>query len=78
MIGTMPAIIPKTMQTPYPQQINPATLFSRERRRQRMLQFLETFESRSWRCASEFPFLVPVSRDDVRETHLYTSGEEQR
>jgi hypothetical protein len=78
MIGTMPAIIPKTMQTPYPQHINPATLFSRERRRQRMLQFLKTFESRSWRCASEFPFLVPVSREDLRENQLYTSGEVQR
>lgn len=55
------------MQTLYPQKISPATLFSRERRKQRMLQFLETFERRSWRCASELPFLLPVSRADLRE-----------
>jgi hypothetical protein len=55
------------MQTLYPQKITPATLFSRERRKQRMLQFLETFERRSWRCAPELPFLVPVTRADLRE-----------
>jgi hypothetical protein len=54
------------MQTAYPEQISPATLFSRERRRQRMLQFLQAFERRSWRCAPEAPFLVPLSKDDVR------------
>ena len=54
------------MQTAYPEQINPATLFSRERRKQRMLQFLQAFERRSWRCAAEVPFLVPVSKVDVR------------
>ncbi|WP_457795262.1 hypothetical protein [Horticoccus sp. 23ND18S-11] len=43
------------------------SLFSRERRRQRMIQFLETFERRSWRCAQEFPFLLPLSKDDLRE-----------
>lgn len=54
------------MQTTYPEQISPATLFSRERRKQRMLQFLQAFERRSWRCAPEMPFLVPVSKVDVR------------
>ena len=32
-----------------------------------MLQFLETFERRSWRCQPEFPFIVPISKADVRE-----------
>jgi hypothetical protein len=56
------------MQTAYPEQITPATLFSRERRRQRMLQFLQTFERRSWRCAPEVSFLFPLSKDDLRES----------
>ena len=55
------------MQTPYSTTIHPVSLFSRERRRQRMIQFLEAFERRSWRCAQEFPFLLPLSRDDLRE-----------
>lgn len=55
------------MQTPYSTPIHTDTFFSRERRRQRMLQFLEAFERRSWRCASEFPFLVPLTKDDLRE-----------
>ena len=55
------------MQTPRSTPINPATFFSRERRRQRMIQFLEAFERRSWRCAQEFPFLLPLSKEDLRE-----------
>lgn len=54
------------MQTAFPENLSPTTLFSRERRKQRMLQFLQAFERRSWRCASEMPFLVPVSKGDVR------------
>jgi hypothetical protein len=57
------------MQTAYPEQVSPATLFSRERRRQRMLQFLQAFERRSWRCAPEAPFLVPLSKDDLRDDY---------
>lgn len=55
------------METPYSTPIHTDTFFSRERRRQRMLQFLEAFERRSWRCAQEFPFLLPLSREDARE-----------
>ena len=33
-----------------------------------MLEFLEAFERRSWRCAAEMPFLVPISREDLRES----------
>ena len=55
------------MQTAYPPHTNSATLFSRERRRQRMLEFLEAFERRSWRCASEAPFVVPLSKSDLRD-----------
>lgn len=54
------------MQTPSPEHFYPATLFSRERRRQRMLQFLEAFERRSWRCDPETPFLLPWSKADLR------------
>jgi hypothetical protein len=66
------------MQTAYPEQITPATLFSRERRRQRMLQFLQAFERRSWRCAPEAPFLVPLSRDDLRTENSTVSNEISR
>ena len=61
------------MQAAYPEQISPATLFSRERRKQRMLQFLQAFERRSWRCAPEMSFLVPVSKVDVRSPVLNSS-----
>jgi hypothetical protein len=63
------------MQTPYSDHLNPTHLFSRERRRERMLKFLEAFERRSWRCASEIPFLVPLSKDDMREAPLVTTGQ---
>ena len=66
------------MQTPYPDQISPATLFSRERRRQRMLEFLQAFERRSWRCAQEIPFLFPLSKDDLREPIHNSATEESR
>lgn len=56
-----------TMQTPATDQFSGAALFSRERRRQRMLQFLEMFERRSWRCEPELPYLLPLSRAEVRE-----------
>ena len=55
------------MQTLPPKNFSPATLFSRERRKQRMLQFLETFELRSWPVVGDTGFLVPVSRADLRE-----------
>ena len=63
----MAANDPKSMQAPCPEKFSPANLFSRERRKQRMLQFLEAFERRSWPGAREANFLVPVSRADVRE-----------
>jgi hypothetical protein len=66
------------MQTAYPEQITPATLFSRERRKQRMLQFLQAFERRSWRCAPEMSFLVPVSKVDVRSAGLNSNTTAQR
>ena len=66
----MAANDPKSMQAPCPENFSPANLFSRERRKQRMLQFLETFERRSWPGAHEANFLVPVSRADVREAAL--------
>ena len=56
------------MQTAFSDQTLPATFFSRERRRQRMLEFLEAFERRSWQCASEVPFLFPLAREDLRES----------
>jgi hypothetical protein len=55
------------MQAPCPETFHPADLFSRERRKQRMLQFLQAFERRSWSGAHEANFLVPVSRADLRE-----------
>ena len=62
------------MQTPYSDTFNPSHLFSRERRRERMLKFLETFERRSWRCAQEIPFLLPFSKADLRDTPMDPSG----
>jgi hypothetical protein len=58
------------MQTPTSDQISGAALFSRERRRQRMLQFLEMFERRSWRCEPELPYLLPFSKDQLPEAAL--------
>lgn len=63
----MAANYPESMQASYSDKLSPAHLFSRERRKQRMLQFLEAFERRSWPGAREANFLVPVSRADVRE-----------
>ena len=65
------------MQTPYSDLRNPTTFFSRERRKERMLKFLEAFERRSWRCAGEFPFLVPVPKDDMRPQPVYAAGEDR-
>jgi hypothetical protein len=56
------------MQPSCAEQTTPATFFSRERRRQRMLQFLEAFDRRSWRCAPEMPFLFPLAKEDLRES----------
>jgi len=61
------------MQTPAPDHLSAAALFSRERRRQRMLQFLEMFERRSWRCEPELPYLLPLSKAELRETVLPSS-----
>lgn len=55
-----------TMQAPHDSSLTTSILFSRERRRRRMLEFLETFERRSWPCAPELPFLVPWSKSDTR------------
>ena len=62
----MAAKHPQTMQAPCPENFSPVDLFSRERRKQRMLQFLEAFERRSWPGAHEATFIVPVSRADLR------------
>jgi hypothetical protein len=56
------------MQTLTPTNLSTATFFSRERRRQRMLKFLETFELRSWPVVGDSGFLVPVTRADLRES----------
>ena len=66
------------MHTAYPDQVNAATFFSRERRRQRMIQFLEAFEQRSWRCTQETPFLFPLPKDDLREPALVSTEESAR
>ena len=55
------------MQNPATDPASGATLFSRERRRQRMLQFLEKFERRSWPCEPELPYLLPVSKSELRD-----------
>ena len=62
------------MQTPYPEQINPTTLFSRERRRQRMRLFLESFERRPKRRGPEIPLILQLPRDDIREP-LFTPSD---
>ena len=56
------------MQTPFRDPVDTVALFSRERRRKRMLQFLETFERRSWSGDPEVPFILPMSTDDLRES----------
>ena len=58
------------MQTPATDHLSGATLFSRERRRQRMLQFLEMFERRSWRGESELPYLLPFAKTELRDAEL--------
>jgi hypothetical protein len=35
-----------------------------------MLQFLEMFERRSWRCEPELPYLLPFSKTDLRDSAL--------
>ena len=65
------------MQTPYSDLRNPTTFFSRERRKERMLKFLEAFERRSWRCAGDFPFLVPLTKEELREQPAGYSRETQ-
>ena len=65
-VGTSAATDHLFMQTPFRDPADPVTLFSRERRRKRMLQFLEAFERRSWPCAPELPYLLPLSSEDVR------------
>jgi hypothetical protein len=65
------------MQTPYSDLRNPTTFFSRERRKERMLRFLEAFERRSWRCAGDIPFLVPLPKDDMRSQPAYAAGEDR-
>jgi hypothetical protein len=65
------------MQTPYSDLNHPPTFFSRERRRERMLKFLETFDRRSWRCASEVPFLVPLPKEDLHQRHAFVAGHER-
>lgn len=63
-----------TMQAPHDPSLTTAILFSRERRRRRMLEFLETFERRSWPCAPELPFLVPWSKSDSRASDFPTGA----
>ena len=66
------------MQIPTPDHFSPTLLFSRERRRQRMLRFLEAFERRSWRCDPEMPFLLPWSKADLRPGALAGGNDVQR
>ena len=56
------------MQTPFRDPVDTVALFSRERRRKRMLQFLEAFERRSWSGDPELPFILQMSTDDLRES----------
>ncbi len=60
------------------EQTSVPTFFTRERRRKRMLQFLETFERRSWRCAAETPFNLPLPKEDLRASVLVAHGNAQR
>jgi hypothetical protein len=60
------------MQNPANDPVSGTTLFSRERRRQRMLQFLEKFERRSWLCEPELPYLLPVSKSELPEVAAST------
>lgn len=76
--GTTDANARMTMPTPYPEQINPATFFSRERRRQRMRQFLDSFERVPRRPETEIPFLLPLVKTDDREPTLVSSAEPGR
>ena len=55
------------MQTAFPNYSRATELFTRERRKQRMLHFLETFDRRSWPAAPDTPFLLPLSRVDRPE-----------
>lgn len=64
------------MHNPVNDHFSAATLFSRERRRQRMLQFLERFERRSWRCDPELPYLLPLTKSELREAALRTASEQ--
>jgi hypothetical protein len=43
-----------------------------------MLQFLQAFERRSWSRDPEIPFLVPFSKDDLREPHFSSTIESPR
>lgn len=56
------------MQTAFPNYSRATELFTRERRKQRMLHFLETFDRRSWPATPDTPFLLPLSRADRNET----------
>ncbi len=54
------------MQPPISDTYGVATFFSRERRRQRMLEFLVKFERRSWPGETATGFRFPFTRDDLR------------
>lgn len=56
------------MQTPFREPTPAATFFSRERRRQRMRNFLEAFEHGAWRRPSEISFLFPFTKSEMRES----------
>ncbi|MES2692678.1 MAG: hypothetical protein V4773_04335 [Verrucomicrobiota bacterium] len=62
------------MQSPSYESLTTTILFSRERRRRRMLQFLEAFERRSWPCAPEQSFMVPWSKNDLRPSELTSTS----
>ncbi len=59
-----------TMQTPFPHHTDPSTLFSLERRRQRMREFLEAFDRHSWRITPELPVVLPVNASVASESSL--------
>jgi hypothetical protein len=64
--GTSYATLSAIMQPPISDTYSFATFFSRERRRQRMLEFLEKFERRSWPGEVESGFRFPFAREDLR------------
>jgi hypothetical protein len=57
------------MQTPFSPQSTPfPELFTRERRRTRMRQFLETFDQQRWKKFSPVSDLLPIKAGSSQST----------